>query len=328
MAVDEETRNQIVTLDAKGRSRRQIAQRLGISRNTVRRVLHAVAKARRQGKSALPPAPVRRESKLVAYDSFIKQTLEEFPDISAVRMLEELETKGYDGGYTIVKDLLRRIRPKPKKKPAQRIETDPGEQGQQDWSPYVVNFIEDGQQKVSAFSLVLSYCRRQHLRFGLDESFLTMIRQHRAAFERFGGVPKEILYDGQKVVLIGREAGRPIYNPRFLAFATYYGFRPYVLPPRRPDLKGKVERPFEYVEYNLFNGRKFRSLKHLNEVAEWWLTNRADIRIHGRLKERPIDRFVQEAPHLLPLPARPYDTAEVGYRVVSIEGLVSWDATP
>lgn len=328
MAVDEETRNRIVTMDIMGASRRMIAKELGLSRNTVRRVLNAAAKARLGGHSVLPPAPSRRESKLDAYDSFIKETLENFPDITAVRLQEKLEKKGYDGGYTIVKDLLRQLRPKPKKKPVERIETGPGEQGQQDWSPYIINFIEDGPQKVSAFSFVLSFSRRQHLRFGLNENFITMIRQHSASFEKFGGVPKEILYDGQKVVLLGREAGRPIYNPRFLAFATYYGFRPHVLPPRRPDLKGKVERPFDYIEKNLFNGRRFRNLKQLNEVADWWLSNRADTRIHQRLKERPIDRFVHEATHLIPLPARPFDTAEVGYRVVSIEGLVSWDATP
>jgi len=183
-------------------------------------------------------------------------------------------------------------------------------------------------QEVHCFSLVLGYSRRQYIRFCQDEKFITLIREHVKAFEYFGGVPEEILYDGQKAVLLRWEADLPIYNPRFLSFATHYAFRPHALRPRRPDLKGKVERPFEYLETNLFNGRHFRNPSHLNEMAAWWLVNRADVRKHGTLKQRPIDRFVEEAPHLQPLPAHRYDTAEVGYRVVSTAGLVAWGTTP
>ena len=328
MAVDEDTRNLIAAMEAGGSSKRQISRQLGVSRNTVRRVLGALAKQRRRGHSALPSPPVRRESKLDEYEGFIKETLEEFPDLTAVRLHEKLEEQGFDGQYTIVKDHLRQIRPKPKKKPVTRYETEPGKQGQQDWSPYEIPFTEDGLQKVHCFSLVLGYSRKQYIRFCENEQFITLIREHRAGFERFGGVPSEILYDRQKAVVLGWEAGRNLYNPRFLAFATHYGFRPRALPPRRPDLKGKVERPFDYIEKNLLAGRHFRNRQHLNEVGDWWLPERADVRSHGTLKERPIDRFVREAPHLLPLPARPYDTAEVGYRVVSIEWMVSWDVTP
>ncbi len=328
MAVDEETRNLIAAMDASGRSRRHISRQLEVSRNTVRRVLNALAKQRRRGHSALPSAPTHRESKLDQYSNFIKETLEEFPDLTAVRLHEKLEEKGFDGHYTIVKDHLRRVRPRPKRKPVTRFETDPGKQGQQDWSPYTIPFIDDGPQKVHGFSLLLGYSRRQHLQFCENEQFITLIREHRAGFEYFGGVPSEILFDRQRAVVLGWEAGRNLYNPRFLAFATHYGFRPRALPPRRPELKGKVERPFDYIEKNLLAGRRFRNLQHLNEVTDWWLANRADLRNHGTLNERPIDRFVREAPHLLPLPARPYDTAEVGYRVVSIEGMVSWNVTP
>lgn len=328
MSVSEDLRNLVATLDGAGLSRRKIAKRLGISRNTVRRILNSLAKQRQVGHSALPRPPSRRPSKLDEYEDFIKAQLEDFPELTAVRLYEKLVEQGFDGGYTIVKDHLRRVRPKPKKRPVERFETEPGQQGQQDWSPYKIPFTRAGLLKVHAFSLVLGYSRRQHLRFCDDERHFTMIRQHQAAFERFNGVPETILYDGQKVVVLRFEAGRPIYNPRFLSFATHYGFRPVALPPRRPDLKGKVERPFDYVEKNLLGGRHFRDMAHLNEVTQWWLSHRADLRTHSTLKERPIDRFVSEEPALQPLPAGPYDTAEVGYRMVSIEGRVSWDTTP
>ncbi len=324
----EELRNLVVTMWAAGCSGRKIARDLRMSRNTVRRILNAVGEARERGHSVLPQPPVSRGSQLDEYEDYIKDQLEEYPNLTAVRMHEKLCKRGFAGGYTIVKERLRQLRPRPKKKPVTRFETEPAEQGQQDWSPYDIPFTETGLQTVKCFSFVLAYCRRQRLRFCENEKFVTLIRELRKSFEYFGGVPWEILFDGQKAVVLRREAGRPIYNPRFLAFATHYDFRPVALPPRRPDLKGKIERPFDYVELNLLGGREFRHCAHLNETAQWWTDNKADLRSHGTVKERPIDRFVREAPYLRPLPAHPYDTAEVGYRVVSIEGEVVWDVTP
>jgi predicted HTH domain antitoxin len=72
----------------------------------------------------------------------------------------------------------------------------------------------------------------------------------------------------------------------------------------------------------LLGGRTFRGLGHLNETAAWWLAEVADVRIHGQTRARPIDRHAEEQPHLIPLPARPFDAAEVVYRTVDAEGFV------
>jgi transposase len=90
------------------------------------------------------------------------------------------------------------------------------------------------------------------------------------------------------------EDGQPIFNTRFLAFATHYGYRPKACLPRRAQTKGKVDRPFHYVETNLLNGRTFRSLEHLNEVTAWWLAEVADVRIHRETQRRPLDAHVEE----------------------------------
>ena len=102
-----------------------------------------------------------------------------------------------------------------------------------------------------------------------------------------------------------------MYNPRFLAFATHYGFRPLACRPRRPQTKGKVERPFHYVETNLLNGRTFRTLAHLNEVTAWWLAEVADVRIHAETRQTPLARHAEELPHLIALPAAAYEVAPV-----------------
>ena len=78
-----------------------------------------------------------------------------------------------------------------------------------------------------------------------------------------------------------------------------------------------MERPFYYVETNLLCGRDFRNLEQLNEVTAWWLAQRADVRVHSETGQRPVDRHAEELPYLLPLPAQPYDLAQVVYRHVS-----------
>jgi transposase len=324
---DDELVNLVVVLSGRGWSQRRVASELKLPRARVRRILARVEKQRRSGHSALPAAPRRRGSLLDTYADRMGELLERYPDITAVRMHEELKAAGFAGGYTIVKDQLRRLRRQPKEELVTRFETAPGAQGQQDWSPYDVPFTETGRQTVQCFSLVLAYSRRQYLRFCEHSDFFTLIRQHVAAAERFGGLPSEILYDGQKAVVLRWELGRPIYNPRFLAFATHYGFRPHALPPwgkKAAKWKGKVERVFQHVEGHCLRAREFRDLAHLNEHAEWWMSHVSDPHRHGTTRQTPLERFADEAPHLLPLPPRPYDTAEVGYRLVSTEGVVQW----
>jgi hypothetical protein len=144
------------------------------------------------------------------------------------------------------------------------------------------------------------------------------------AFEHLQGVAATCLYDNMKVVVARHEGDEPVYNTRFLAFATHYGFRPVACRPRRPQTKGKVERPFYFVETNLLSGREFRSLEHLNEVTAWWLAEVADVRVHRQTRRRPLDMHAEEVPHLIPLPERAYEVAEVVYRTVDVEGFISY----
>ena len=152
----------------------------------------------------------------------------------------------------------------------------------------------------------------------------TTLREHLRAFEHLGGVAATCLYDNMKVVVTGYEDDVPVYNSRFLAFATHYGFRPVACRPRRPQTKAKVERPFSYVETSLFNGRTFSSLDHLNETTAWWLAQVADIRELREAKKTPLQLHAEEQPHLIPLPAQPYDVSPVVYRTVNVEGLITY----
>ncbi len=318
-------RNQIVGMKSQELSIRQIAKKLSIARNTVRSVVREVDTQRSE--PTLHPeltSPVRRSSCLDPYMQSILDLLNKYPDITAVRAFEELQADGFTGGYTIVKDRVRQIRPRPSRDPVERFETKPGYQAQMDYSPAMIDFIDEGRKQVHLFSYVLGYSRRRYHHWVESQDFTTTIREHQKAFEYFGGLAAMCLYDNMKVAVLRHEDEQPIYNPRFLGFCTHYGYRPWACRRYRPQTKGKVERFFRYVDTSLLNGRTFCSLKHLNEQTAWWLTNVADVHVNRTTKRPAIEMFLEEQEALLPLPTHPYDTSEIAYRVVDAEGCVSY----
>jgi transposase len=318
--MNEALRLEIVQRHQTGMSLRAIAEDLGISRGAVTRALARV-EAQRAGRAV--PAPRPRQSILDPFVPFLKELLAQYPNLTAERALQELQARGFTGKYTVLRQRLRLLRPRPAPAPVPRFETEPGTQAQMDYGVYDLDFTREGRRRVYLFSYLLGYSRRQYVRFVESMDLNTTLREHVHAFHHLGGVARVCLYDNFKAVVLRHDADGAFYNPKFLAFATHYGFRPQACRVRRPQTKGKVERKFFYAETSLLNGRTFETLAHLNEVTAWWLAHVADVRVLRDFKESPRQRHQRELPKLLPLPTSDFDTAQVVYRHVSVEGYVT-----
>jgi hypothetical protein len=134
-----------------------------------------------------------------------------------------------------------------------------------------------------------------------------------------------VLHDNLKTAVLERDGDGGIHwNPRYLDFADYYGFRPKACQPYRPQTKGKVESGVKYVRRNFWLGLCFVDLADLNRQVQTWLDTVANVRIHGTTGAVPWVRLAAE--QLQPILAKPaYDTSLLSHRRSSADGLISYD---
>lgn len=319
----------VVKLDKEGMRRRAIARALKISRNTVRSILEEHEESRSQRHSALPARRcVARPSKLDRFRPRIDELFKLYPDITAQRVFEILREDGYDGGYTIVKELVRKVRPK--KTPKASLETasrEPADMAECDWSPYSVTFTHAAPMELQAFCYMLRYSTRKCFSFHEGNGLHPLMDGHVHAFERLGGAAHRCRYDSQKPVVQRWEGGQPIYNPRFIDFATYYEFQPVACRPNHPNDKPGVERAFHELALSFFRGRSFRDRDDLKGQLVHWMDTVADQRPLKRMRRRTrMELFLEEQPLLRSLPTHHYDTARVLYKLCDIEGFIAWES--
>jgi transposase len=320
----EELELRVVTLTAQSMSRRAIARALGVSRNTVKRILLNHAQQREQPHSALPKSPKSAPRAKLTDDVATRVTglLATYPDITAQRVFEILKDEGFVGCYSTVKRHVRGVRPKEKPTPSRTTPVyGPGKMAECDWSPYKVTLLDGSLLSLQAFSYVLVHSRRKYYAVFNSNDLHALMDGHVQAFARFDGCAETCKYDSQKPVVLRWEGHQPIYNPRFLAFAAHYEFRPSAVR-GDPNAKPRVERSFWECEKSFLNGRSFRNFDDFAAQLKHWLDSIVDHRKRHRLTA--LDRFVEEKPHLVALPGHPYDTARVVYRICSIDGFVDW----
>ena len=313
----------ILELHRQGASVSAIARQVGVDRKTVRRCIE-----RGLEPPAYGPRPPRA-SKLAPFERYLRERLAAVPQLSGRRLHRELRELGYTGGYSILTDFVRDVRPAAPPAFEVRFETPPGRQAQVDFAHFRTLFTDEpgSERIVWLFSMVLGHSRMLWGRFVLHQDLPTVLRCHAAAFEALGGVPEHILYDRMRTVYTNEDpaSGHIIYNRTLVDFARHYGFLPKACKPYRAKTKGKVERPFRYVREDFFLGRSFRSLDDLNHQLRQWLDGVANVRVHATTRRVVAEHFAEERPSLRPLPAGPFAAVLRLERRISHEGTVSVD---
>jgi transposase len=290
----------------EGMSKRALAKKFGISRDTLYRWIREGDLDRGMDEDPVRygPRPAIR-TKLDLYKPLIQERLKAYPDLSAVRLLEEIRAAGYGGGYTQLTLYVQQVRPLVVPEPIVRFETPPGHQAQVDFAEFRFPW-----GKRYALLVVLGYSRLLWFRFFPRQDMGTLFAGLEEAFVFFGGLPKEFLFDQMKAVItrdLRLLGGQLVLNEEFLRFAAHWDFTPRACRPYRAQTKGKVERPIHYVRDNFVYGREFLGDGDLDDQRERWL-EKANRRIHGTTRERPVLRFEQERPFLKPLAERPYQS--------------------
>lgn len=304
--IDYQTYHQIRHLrDAEHLSGTQIAATLQLHRDTVRKWLQREKYQRR----AMAPER-RRGSKLDAFQGAVARLLAAHP-YTAQQIYQRLQEQGYAGGYSIVRDYVRRVRPNTPEA-FLHLSFAPGQCAQVDFGEWGSVRVGNTRRKLSFFVMVLCWSRQLFVEFTLGQSLEWWLYCHRAAFEYFGCVPREIMHDNPKVAVLEHPYGGPtIFNPAYLDLAGHYGFQPKACAPRKGNQKGRVENGVGYVKKNFLCGLEITDFAPLNPAGRVWQETVANVRVHGETKRRPVDLFAEEQPKLQPLPVHPYDTGVV-----------------
>ena len=280
----------------------QIARELNLDCRTVEKWLDQ--KQYQQRKSP------QRGSKLDPFKGQIVRMLESYP-YTAAQIFQRLREDHFDGGYTIVKDYVRKVRP-PKIKAFLKLSFAPGECAQVDWGSYGSVSVGEARRRLSFFVMVLCYSRMMYVEFTVSQTMEHFLGCHQNAFNWFGAVAGKIMVDNLKSAVLKRIVGKdPFFNPKYLDFANHYGFNIAPCAVGKGNEKGRVESGVGYVKKNFLAGLDISDFNVLNPAVIHWLNTVANIRLHGETGKRPVDRLPRERESMTPLPPYPYDIATI-----------------
>ncbi len=312
-------------LHRKGTSIRGIAKQLAISRNTVRKLL-AEKEEPHYHRSCY-------SSKLDPYKDQILEWRCSPYEFNGTRIYRELQKRGYAGSIGPVYRYLRRIDEDTvgliSSKATIRIETPPGDQAQFDWSPYQME-IGGRIRNVYCFSMILACSRKKAVCFSLKDDADAIYEAIQELFAELGGVTQELLIDNPKALVLEnnpKSEEEIRYNPHALLLASHLGTELNACPCYWPRKKGKIEKPFQYIEEQFVKGRSFATMEELNAavtdfIKEWNNT------VHTTTKRIPDEYYLQEEKSmLLPLPENRYYVKEPQRRIVSPDSFVSIGAS-
>jgi transposase len=315
--IDYETYAKIRSWHAEGANYGQIAEKLSLDPRTV--AFWANEKKWRQRKGP------KRPSKLDPFKNDIERMLEKFP-YSAEQVFRSIRRDGFDGGYTIVKEHVRKTRP-PRTKAYLKLNFAPGECAQVDWGSFGSVPVGSTVRRLSFFVMVLCHSRMMYVEFTVSQTMEHFLACHQNALLFFGGVPEKIMLDNLKSAVLKRAVGQaPVFNPRYMDFAEHHGFSPVACNVGKGNEKGRVESGVGYVKKNLLAGLDVADFRTMKPTADNWLDTVANVRVHRETGKKPAELFEEEKQALKPLPANPCDVGVVGQARASSQFRVTVDA--
>jgi transposase len=290
----------------EGISRLTIANMLNVTRRTIYNYEHRIVfkKDVRHGRPT-------GKSKLASFHTQIDSDLEKDFTLNAELLFTKLQKQGYTGKISILRDYIFKKRKELHDIAVRRFETLPGQQAQVDWM-HIGTVVENGRiKKRYAFVMKLGYSRRSYIEFttSMEQSVLFACMIH--AFNHFGGIAAEILFDNMKTAYIYNDSEcKWQVNVKMAAFAAHYGFSPRRCRVFRPKTKGKVEREVRYIRTSFLPsiGSDLSKVPtaRLNELVELWMlrVDQKTIRDFGKTR---AERFEQEKVHLFEITEQPFE---------------------
>ncbi len=127
------------------------------------------------------------------------------------------------------------------------------------------------------------------------------IQAHEEAFACFGGIPGEIVYDQDKLLLVSENVGDLLLTEAFRSYRQYRGFELYFCRKNDPQSKGKIENVIGYIKYNFLRGRTYFDNPTLNAQGIDWLARTANAKEHATTRKIPALEWAIEKAHLKPL---------------------------
>jgi transposase len=308
--------------EVEGLKRRAIARRLHCCTKTVSKALALLTPP------LPPPTPGERESIIAPYRTQIDALVAKYPDLSAVRILEEISRgeQGYRGSVYPVRRYLRRVRPA-RGRVYQEVDYEPGEAMQVDWGDCGRLRIGKTPRRVSVFVAVLCYSRLRYIEFSLSQRKADFYRGVVHALKFYDGSPRKIIFDNLKAAVVSGSGRYACLHPEFLALCGHFCMEPIACAARDPESKGGVEGGVRYVKGNALAGRseELTTWADYQCLAVAWRDEVANVHIHAASGERPIDRFQRECDQLRRLPAIPFDTDEVLPVLVTPHARIHYD---
>ena len=308
----------IKTLRAKNPklSLREIARLVGISHHTAKSALALDA----------PPEYQRIVRANPQLDPF-RDVIEEMANVKRFkgsRILDELRSKGYKGGKTAFYQLFSLLKIK-QRRHYTPYETLPGEQSQFDWSPYLV-LIAGILTRIIIYSYINGFSRFQVFSVSLRENQSAAFEAMEQGFIVSGGVPSRTQIDNAKVFVFNASRTNFQWNKHYLHFCGHYGFDPSRSLPGHPWSKGKVEKPFEYLENHFIQGASFESMDDLAGKLKAFET-RVNDRVHATLKTTPAALIAEDRRAFTALPESRYVGVNEETRKVTLDCLFSYCAS-